>query len=98
MTDFPYFLVLFSLSKPHFLPNSVRMHIDSQATAIRIETLPVSKGTLFARLGHELKLLVDVTTFKNILSSIVKGYSLFRIMRGFLHILARVRPEDTAIA
>lgn len=74
------------------------MRTDGHGTGIQIETLPVGKGSLFAKLAHELKLLVDGATFKNILVSIVKGINLFWIMQGFLHIMARVRPEDSAIA
>lgn len=99
--DFPYFLVCFSIVKPYFLPNSIRMRVNSSARAngvIMIESLPVNKGSLFAKLAHELKLLVDTQTFKKILSSIVRGLNLFRIMQGFLQIVARVRPEDNAIA
>ena len=85
--DFPYFLVCFSIVKPYFLPNSIRMRVDSSAGAngvIMIESLPVNKGSLFAKLAHELKLLIDTQTFKKILSSIVRGLNLFRIMQGFL--------------
>ena len=56
--------------------------------------LPFATGAFFSFLAHELKLLVDVKTFKNIVYSVLTGRNLFAIMRGFLHILARVKPED----
>jgi len=86
VTDFPYFLIFFSLSRPHFLPNTIMMRVDgeSEKGSITIESLPVNKGSLFAKLAQELKLLVDVQTFKKIVGSIFKGLNLFRIMQGFL--------------
>lgn len=74
------------------------MKVDCHGTGTQIETLPVGKGSLFAKLVSELKLLVDGATFKNIIVSIVTGLNLFWIIRGFLQILARVRPEDSVIA
>ena len=74
------------------------MKVHGHGDSIQIVTLPVGKGSLFAKLAHELKLLVEGASVKNIVVSIVKGLNLYMVLRGFLHILARVRPEDSAIA
>jgi len=42
-----------------------------------IESLPQNAGSFFANLASELKLLVDISTFKNIIWSILKGNDLF---------------------
>jgi len=97
LTDFPYFLIALAIFKPYTLPTSVRMDIASNAKEIRIISAPLARGALFANLVSELKLLIDLNTFKNIAYSVVAGRNLFPIMRSFLHILARVKPEDSEL-
>ena len=97
LTDFPYYLITLATFSPYTLPNSVRMDIASSAKGISIVGLPLAKGSVFTNLVNELKLLIDVKTFNNIAYSVVTGRNLFPIMRGFLHILARVKPEDSEL-
>ncbi len=97
LTDFPYFLVTLAIFKPQTLPSSIRIDIASNTNEIRIMSAPLPKGAIFANLVSELKLLIDVNTFKNIGFSVVAGRNLFPIMRSFLHILARVKPEDSEL-
>ena len=56
--------------------------------------MPLAKGSIFANLVSELKLLVQTNTFVNIFKCVLSGRNLFYIMRGFLHTLSRVPPED----
>ena len=97
VTDFPYFLLTLSINQPYFLPNSIRMKVDNEGRSIKIESLPQNTGAFFANLVSELKLLVDMSTFKNVVWSVLTGGNLFQIMNSFLHILARVKPEDSAL-
>ena len=94
VTDFPYFLIQLAIFRPYTLPKSIRMNIENNGKGIKIVSLPLDKGPIFANLISELKLLVEAQTFVNIFKSVVSGRNLFHIMRGFLHILSRVQSED----
>ena len=96
ITDFPYFLIFIAIFRPYTLPNSIRMNIENNGKGIQIITLPIDKGSIFANLLSELKLLVQTGTFVSIFKSVLSGRNLFHIMRGFLHTLSRVQPEDEA--
>ena len=71
------------------------MNIENNGgKGIQIVSLPFNKGSIFTNLLSELKLLVQTATFKNIFKCVLSGRNLFHIMRGFLHTLSRVPPED----
>ena len=70
------------------------MNIENNGKGIQIVSLPFDKGSIFANLLHELKLIVQKNTFVNIFKCVLSGRNLFHIMRGFLHTISRVPPED----
>jgi phosphatidylinositol N-acetylglucosaminyltransferase subunit Q len=93
-TNFPYFLLFWSIKEPYSLPNSLRMKVSPENGRILIEALPVNKGAIFKDLVTELKLLFDKKFLVQIISAILRGENLFHMMRGFLNILARVKSLD----
>lgn len=87
-------MIFIAIFRPYTLPNSIRMNVENNGKGIQIVNLPFNKGSIFANLLSELKLLVQTNTFVNIFKCVLSGRNLFHIMRGFLHTLSRVPTED----
>ena len=91
LSDFPFFLLAWSLFKPYSLPNRISIDIDNELIAIRAQ--PLNLGSVFSRLGRELSQLVgDKKLIKEVVTSVFYGRNLFYLMRDFLRILS---PEPT---
>ena len=97
--EFPYYLLPLVNVRPYTLSRSIRMESEPlNNNAIKLISLPMEKGQIFNNLKNELKIVVNMKTFVNIFKSVMSGQNLYdNIIRGFLHNLASVRPEDTAL-
>lgn len=88
-TDFPYFLLAWSLWHPHILPGGIRINLEA-SKEIQIVALKANVGSCFNQLGTEFATLMKGSNSslpKEIFTSILRGRSLCGTMMNFLSVL-----------
>lgn len=102
-TDFPYFLLAWSLWQPHILPGGIKVSLspstpkNREIKEIRIVALNSNVGSCFYQMGSEFSTLMKGSNSSlpfEIFYSIVRGKSLFGKMMSLLSILGS--REDKA--
>ena len=81
VTEFPFYMLVYSACKPYFLPNSIRMTIryhDEKSTMI--ESIPIGSGPVFQGMLGQVKKVMGARIFTETISSVLTGRNLFYVM------------------
>jgi len=89
-SNFPSFLILYSLLFPYCLPNSFRLEVFPDKRTLHMIANKCNKASVFHRLVDDsLKIIKEINPLKTI-KHIILGDNLFFVMVNLLNIQARI--------
>ena len=81
VTEFPYYMLVYSACRPYFLPNSIRMTIRYQdERSTMIESIPIGSGPVFQGMVGQVKKVLAPRIFTETIKSVLTGSNLFYVM------------------